>query len=118
MAGEAQKLARAGEITGEAALTLIIWPNRQDMLRFVERAHSEQSLEVEELNAVAKCIADPDVELPSVIRLYHSHLSPLPGMCHAFIKQGPRWMEPARCSRRARIGNYCRAHAKQLDLAA
>jgi hypothetical protein len=35
VASKAQKLARLGHITGEAALCLIIWPNPPDMLRFV-----------------------------------------------------------------------------------
>ena len=37
LAGRAQVLARHGRITGEAALCMVIWPKRQDMIRYIKR---------------------------------------------------------------------------------
>lgn len=113
MSTQAHRLARIGEISGETALALIIWPNPEDMHRYLE---SPPVVEEEEpLTEIERTISDVDVGLPSNVRFYHSYLLPLPGMCHAFVKIGYRMNDTVRCSRRASIGDYCRTHAKIIE---
>lgn len=123
LAGQAQLLARQKQITGEAALALIIWPDPVHMRNFVEQVRKDRAGWNAGLDALslARAIADPNRPVPFRARLHHAHRKPVPGMCRGYVKLGEtfeRNFGRVRCSRRASIGDYCRTHAKEEALAA
>lgn len=99
IATQAHRLARIGEMTGEAALALVVWPDPEDMFRFLE--------DPPEIPRLAERVSQGF----SLVRLYHEELSPVPGMCKDYIYFGERYTERVRCSRRAVEGDYCKIHA-------